>query len=127
MIRIRALLLVSCALLGACATKGSYLRWQELSAQPENRVWATCIGRETNLRLASQLDPQPPTPQALDAARKKDPVVVIDILSACRTHMANFGDGILADKRNKRMLMEAYEYYRMQKINIRAAEEASII
>ena len=122
-----ALLGICCAATAGCATSGAYGRWNELRSDPANRAWGSCIEEQTRLRLSSALDTEPPGPEAVDAAGKTDAVVVADIIAACRPHMSNFGDGILSDKRNKRMLLDAYDYYRMQKVQLQAAEEAAVI
>lgn len=122
-----ATLALASGLLGGCATDSSYLRWEALRGQPAHQAWASCIEQQIGLRFASLLDEYPPSPEAVAAQGKTDGEVFVDILAACKAHMGGFGDNILEDKRNKRMLMDAYDRYRRAYINIRAAEEASII
>jgi hypothetical protein len=115
------------AVIAGCATSSSYKRWEALRQEPAFTRWVHCIGEQTRLRMTSALDPHPPTPEAIAAANKTDGEVFVEVLAACKQHMAGFGDNILEDKRNKRMLMDAYDRYRREHIEIRSAEEASII
>jgi hypothetical protein len=123
-----AVVLASAALVCACTTtqNSHYLRWEALRADPTVRDWAHCIDEQIQLRITSALDPQPPTPEALDARGKTDGEIFVDILSACRRHMSGFGTNILADERNKRMLIRAYDQYRSVILEARVQEEAAI-
>jgi len=111
--------------IAGCAAS-SYERWEALGAQPAYKAWVYCIEQQTRLRLTSDLDPHPPTAEAIEAAKKTDGEVFVDILGACKQHMAGFGRNILADKRNKRMLIDAYNRYRREEISIRIAEMEGI-
>ena len=121
----RAILIAACGLPGACAS-GGYLRWEALREQPAYRAWVYCIDEQSGFRMTSLLSPNPPTPEALAAPGKTDGEVFVEILNACRQHMAGFGDSILDDRRNKRLLMDAYDNYRSMRSSIQAAEEAAI-
>jgi hypothetical protein len=124
----RLLVLFSCcSLAGACATAGSYERWERLRAQPAHAAWVACIDEQIRLRLTSVMDVGPPSAEAVEAEGKTDGEVFVMILNACRAHMGGFGDSILEDRRNKRMLMDAYGRYRSEINSMRAAEEAAII
>jgi hypothetical protein len=124
----RAILLAGCCgLAGGCASSSSYERWENLHAQPAYSDWARCIEQQSGLRMSSMLDEHPPTAEAIAAEGKTDGEIFAEILGACKRHMAGFGDNILEDKRNKRMLNDAYDRYRRVDIEIRAAEEAAII
>jgi hypothetical protein len=122
----RAGLLFGCGLLGACASS-AYARWEAVRADPAYRAWASCIDDQAGLRMANALNPAPPAAEAMAAQGKTDGEVFVEILNACRQHMRGFGDNILHDRRNKRLLMDAYDQYRSIQSSIRAAEEAAII
>ena len=123
----RLLLMLSCGgPVAGCVTASSYERWEELRRQPAYAGWVGCIDSQTRLRLTSALDSRPPSPEAVEAQGRTDGEVFVMILNACRAHMSGFGDNILEDRRNKRMLMDAYDRYRSEINSIRAAEEAAV-